>query len=65
MASSPRTASCSTRCTRWGCLPARRTKSANVVGQTMQLNPHGDAAIYDTMVRLARGNEALLVTLCG
>ncbi len=37
-----------------------RTKSANVVGQTMKLNPHGDAAIYETMVRLARGNEALL-----
>lgn len=36
------------------------TKSANVVGQTMRLNPHGDAAIYETMVRLARGNEALL-----
>ncbi len=35
-------------------------KSANVVGQTMKLNPHGDAAIYETMVRLARGNEALL-----
>ena len=35
--------------------------SGNVVGQTMRLNPHGDAAIYDTMVRLARGNEALLV----
>ena len=37
-----------------------RTKSANVVGQTMRLNPHGDQAIYETMVRLARGNEALL-----
>jgi len=37
-----------------------RTKSANVVGQTMQLNPHGDAAIYETMVRLTRSNEALL-----
>lgn len=36
------------------------TKSANVVGQTMRLNPHGDSAIYETMVRLARGNEALL-----
>lgn len=36
------------------------TKSANVVGQTMRLNPHGDGAIYETMVRLARGNEALL-----
>ena len=39
---------------------APRTKSANVVGQTMKLNPHGDAAIYETMVRLTRGNEALL-----
>ena len=37
-----------------------RTKSANIVGQTMRLNPHGDAAIYDTMVRLSRGYEALL-----
>ena len=37
-----------------------RTKSANIVGQTMRLNPHGDAAIYETMVRLARGNETLL-----
>lgn len=37
-----------------------RTKSANIVGQTMKLNPHGDAAIYDTMVRLSRGYEALL-----
>ncbi len=36
------------------------TKSANVVGQTMRLNPHGDSAIYETMVRLSRGNEALL-----
>ena len=44
-----------------GLLTGGRIKSANVVGQTMQLNPHGDAAIYDTMVRLARGNEALLV----
>ena len=41
-------------------LTGPRTKSANVVGQTMRLNPHGDAAIYETMVRLARGNEALL-----
>lgn len=39
---------------------ADRTKSANVVGQTMKLNPHGDMAIYETMVRLTRGNEALL-----
>ncbi len=37
-----------------------RIKSANIVGRTMQLNPHGDAAIYETMVRLTRGNEALL-----
>ena len=39
---------------------AHRTKSANIVGETMKLNPHGDAAIYDTMVRLSRGYEALL-----
>ena len=39
---------------------AQRTKSANVVGQTMRLNPHGDAAIYETMVRLSEGHEALL-----
>ena len=43
-----------------GLLTGNRTKSANVVGQTMKLNPHGDAAIYETMVRLTRGNEALL-----
>ncbi len=43
-----------------GLLNGARTKSANVVGQTMRLNPHGDAAIYETLVRLARGNEALL-----
>ena len=43
-----------------GLLSGGRTKSANIVGQTMRLNPHGDAAIYETMVRLARGNEALL-----
>lgn len=43
-----------------GLLNGNRTKSANVVGQTMKLNPHGDAAIYETMVRLTRGNEALL-----
>ncbi len=43
-----------------GLLTAPRTKSANIVGRTMQLNPHGDAAIYETMVRLTRGNEALL-----
>ena len=44
-----------------GLLKGARTKSANIVGNTMHLNPHGDAAIYDTMVRLARGNESLLV----
>ena len=43
-----------------GLLTKPRTKSANIVGQTMRLNPHGDAAIYETMVRLARGNESLL-----
>ncbi len=43
-----------------GLLKGSRTKSANIVGQTMRLNPHGDAAIYETMVRLSRGNEALL-----
>ncbi len=43
-----------------GLLTGNRTKSANIVGQTMKLNPHGDAAIYETMVRLTRGNEALL-----
>ena len=43
-----------------GLLTGQRTKSANIVGQTMKLNPHGDAAIYETMVRLTRGNEALL-----
>ena len=42
-------------------LKGGRTKSANIVGTTMRLNPHGDQAIYDTMVRLARGNESLLV----
>ncbi len=41
-------------------LTGARTKSSNVVGQTMKLNPHGDSAIYETMVRLTRGNEALL-----
>ena len=41
-------------------LGGSRTKSANVVGATMKLNPHGDAAIYDTMVRLSRGYGALL-----
>ncbi len=43
-----------------GLMGATRTKSANIVGQTMKLNPHGDSAIYETMVRLTRGNEALL-----
>lgn len=43
-----------------GLLGSTRTKSANIVGQTMKLNPHGDSAIYDTMVRLSRGYEALL-----
>ncbi len=43
-----------------GLLTGSRTKSANIVGQTMKLNPHGDAAIYETMVRLAKGNETLL-----
>ena len=43
-----------------GLLTGGRTKSANIVGQTMRLNPHGDAAIYETMVRLSRGYEALL-----
>jgi DNA gyrase subunit A len=43
-----------------GLLSGSRTKSANVVGQTMKLNPHGDMAIYETMVRLARGNNSLL-----
>ena len=41
-------------------LSSQRTKSSNVVGQTMRLNPHGDMAIYETMVRLTEGNEALL-----
>ncbi len=45
---------------RMGLLNGKLIKSANVVGQTMQLNPHGDGAIYETMVRLTRGNEALL-----
>ncbi len=43
-----------------GLLTGARTKSANIVGQTMKLNPHGDAAIYDTMVRLSAGYQALL-----
>ncbi len=44
-----------------GLLNGARTKSANIVGATMHYNPHGDAAIYETMVRLAKGNESLLV----
>lgn len=43
-----------------GLLSGARTKSANIVGQTMKLNPHGDAAIYETMVRLSTGYQALL-----
>ena len=43
-----------------GLLTGHRTKSANIVGETMKLNPHGDASIYETMVRLTRGNAALL-----
>ena len=43
-----------------GLLSGARTKSANIVGETMKLNPHGDAAIYETMVRLSRGYQALL-----
>ena len=43
-----------------GLLTGSRTKSANVVGQTMKLHPHGDMSIYETLVRLTRGNEALL-----
>ena len=43
-----------------GLLTKQKTKSANIVGQTMHLNPHGDASIYDTMVRLTRGNQSLL-----
>ena len=43
-----------------GLLNSPRTKSSNIVGATMKLNPHGDAAIYETMVRLTRGNDALL-----
>ena len=43
-----------------GLMQGHRTKSANIVGETMKLNPHGDASIYETMVRLTRGNESLL-----
>ena len=44
-----------------GLLNGARTKSANIVGQTMKLNPHGDSAIYETMVRLSKGHDALLL----
>ena len=44
-----------------GLLKGARTKSSNIVGQTMRLNPHGDAAIYETMVRLTEGNGSLLI----
>ena len=43
-----------------GLMTGHRTKSANIVGETMKLNPHGDMSIYETMVRLTRGNESLL-----
>ena len=43
-----------------GLLTKQKTKSANIVGQTMRLNPHGDSSIYETMVRLIKGHEALL-----
>ena len=43
-----------------GLMTGQKTKSTNVVGQTMKLNPHGDASIYETMVRLTRGHDALL-----
>ena len=46
-----------------GLLTGGKTKSANIVGQTMKLNPHGDQAIYDTMVRLTKSNESLLCPL--
>ena len=46
-----------------GLLTGARTKSANIVGQTMKLNPHGDAAIYETMVRLSKGNGSLIAPL--
>ena len=48
-----------------GLLNGSRTKSANIVGQTMRLNPHGDSAIYETMVRLSRGYECAAPSLCG
>lgn len=46
-----------------GLLKGGTIKSANIVGRTMQLNPHGDASIYETMVRLSRGNETLYILL--
>ena len=46
-----------------GLLNGSRTKSANIVGQTMHLNPHGDQAIYETMVRLAKGNFGKAISL--
>lgn len=46
-----------------GLLTGDKTKSSNVIGQTMKLNPHGDGAIYETLVRLTEGNEALLIPL--
>ncbi|MBQ4628721.1 MAG: topoisomerase IV, partial [Clostridia bacterium] len=46
-----------------GLLTGSKTKSANIVGQTMRLNPHGDMAIYETMVRLTRGHDALILPL--
>lgn len=46
-----------------GLLTGAKTKSANIVGQTMRLNPHGDMAIYETMVRLTRGHDALILPL--
>ncbi len=48
-----------------GLLTGARTKSANIVGQTMHLNPHGDAAIYDTMVRMGQGNESAAAPVRG
>ena len=47
-----------------GLLTGGRTKSANIVGQTMRLNPHGDQAIYETMVRLAKGKRVAAAPLC-
>ena len=56
-----RTANCCIRCTRWGCSPRPGPSRANIVGQTMRLNPHGDASRFmRLLVRLSRGYEALL-----